>query len=107
MKYTIQETNFMDWYTSGDSDDPKTVITQWFAAGRKNPTCVAISARSREDAYELILWASEHLEEIRKEHEKGCCYKWKFIEDCIQRGVRTRCQDFLGEGDSVSPFTMG
>lgn len=34
-------------------------------------------------------------------------YKWKFIEDCIQRGVRTRCQDFLGEGDSVSPFTMG
>ena len=116
MKYTIQETNFIDWYTSGGSDDPKTVITQWFDAGRKNPTCVAIllfaacvaiSARSREDAYELILWASEHLEEIRKEHEKGCCYKWKFIEDCIQRGVRTRCQDFLGEGDSVSPFTMG
>lgn len=83
------------------------MVTQWFDAGRKNPTCVAISARSREDAYELILWASEHLEEIRKEHEKGCCYKWKFIEDCIQRGVRTRCQDFLGEGDSVSPFTMG
>ena len=51
MKYTIQNTNFIDWYTSGGSDDPKTVITQWFDAGRKNPTCVAISARSREDAY--------------------------------------------------------
>ena len=36
MKYTIQETNFIDWYTSGGSDDPKTVITQWFDAGRKN-----------------------------------------------------------------------
>ena len=82
MKYTIQNTNFIDWYTSGGSDDPKTVITQWFDAGRKNPTCVAISARSREDAYELILWASEHLEEIRKEHEKGCCYKWKSREVC-------------------------
>ena len=107
MRYTIQESNFFDGYTSGGSDDPKTVIKQWFEAERKNPTCVAIAAKSQKDAYELVLWASEHLDEIKKEHEKGCAYKWKFIEDGILRGVRTQCQDFSGEGDSVSPFTMG
>lgn len=98
MKYTIQNTNFIDWYTSGGSDDPKTVITQWFDAGGKILPVLPSLQEAEKMRMSFILWASEHLEEIRKEHEKGCCYKWKFIEDCIQRGVRTRCQDFLGEG---------
>ena len=65
MKYTIQETNFIDWYTSGGSDDPKTVITQWFAAGRKNPTCVAISAISAATS-----WSSN-----RKTQSQGLLYQ--------------------------------
>lgn len=107
MRYSIVQTNFEDDYVSGKTNNPETAIKRWFAESRKNPTCVAISAVNREAACELIRWASENLDEVRKEYDKGCCYKWEFLADSIRRNAKDQCRNFHLEHDSVDPFSMG
>ena len=88
-------------------NDSETAIKKWFELNREHPMCADISAKSKEDAVELITWAAAHLVQIKELISLGCPYKMESIESEILEQFNSGCKNHHWEYDSVAPFTFG
>lgn len=94
-------------YESVKTNEPKEAIEKWFDFGRKYPMCANIQCATNEDAKQLLLYANENQEYVRSMYDKGCPYKWDWILNGIQQGIKSKRPLLQWDMDSVFPFCMG
>lgn len=109
MKYWISASAPLeeDYDMSVKTDDIKLAIETWFNYGKKYPLCANIQCATNEDAKQLLLYANANLDYVRSLYDKGCPYKWDWILNGIQQGIKSKRPLLQWEMDSVFPFCMG
>lgn len=98
-------------------NDAKEAIELWAELEREYPTCVSISAPSRDIACELIDYAYNNMDWLEQICSKRKFpYKFNYIQDAIGCNHETGCVDFqecpykdIDEyyRDQIHPFDMG
>lgn len=115
-KYTVdivRSAGEDSWTSIVYTGNNKAIALEVWADEQYNyPTCVSINSYTKEDALELLQYASENLDWLHELCRKPKFpYKWNHIEEGIREKIADECRGFLGETDWITdmihPFDIG
>ena len=87
---------------------PQKALLQWFKYSKKEPTCVCIQPKTKEDGFAVLKWANENFSKLEEWADKyKCPYKIRWMEEEIAKAVSAGTCSMQWDYDQLFPFCMG